>query len=137
MGDHKSGLSSKAGISSSKTEETPQHTPTSPKSYSSPTTSGRAPGFGESYVSSSTNRGSSDETAVGDDNENYDNDQGEELIESEEERHEDPEPAKIKRLSSHANVYTECGRHSDDWLFKGITDIAKSVKNTLGKNEKK
>jgi len=34
-----------------------------------------------------------------------------------------------KRLSSHANVYTECGRHSDEWLFRNlsITDAVKRV----------
>ena len=33
----------------------------------------------------------------------------------------------------HSNLYTECGRHSDDWLFGGIADAVKSV---FKKNEK-
>jgi hypothetical protein len=49
---------------------------------------------------------------------------------------EEPKPTSSKRYSSsgHANVYTECGRHSDGWLFGGISD---TVKTMFGKNGKK
>jgi hypothetical protein len=36
--------------------------------------------------------------------------------------------------SSHTNVYTECGRHSNDWLFK---PLAKTVKTIVGTKEEK
>lgn len=43
-----------------------------------------------------------------------------------------------KRNSSHShknvNVHTECGRHSDDWLFAPLTDTVRSL---LGKKERK
>jgi hypothetical protein len=31
----------------------------------------------------------------------------------------------------HKNVYTECGRHSDDWLFGGfsVAGVAKKIWN--------
>jgi len=53
-----------------------------------------------------------------------------------EEEIEEPKPKSSKRHSStgHANVYTECGRHSDDWLFGSISDTVKTI---LGKNGKK
>ncbi|KAF7880745.1 uncharacterized protein EAF01_011910 [Botrytis porri] len=45
----------------------------------------------------------------------------------------------VKRRHSsneHANVYTECGRHSDDWLFGGfsITDAVKKIWHKDGKD---
>jgi len=53
-----------------------------------------------------------------------------------EEVKENEKPAITKRHSSsgHTNVYTECGRHGDDWLFGGIGDKVRSV---FGKGEKK
>ncbi len=44
---------------------------------------------------------------------------------------EELRPQNIKRLSgrSQTNGYTECGRHSNDWLFGGIsfTEIGKKM----------
>ncbi|ATZ56715.1 hypothetical protein BCIN_13g05470 [Botrytis cinerea B05.10] len=45
----------------------------------------------------------------------------------------------VKRRHSsneHANVYTECGRHSDDWLFGGfsVTDAVKKIWQKGGKD---
>ncbi|TGO54378.1 hypothetical protein BCON_0108g00240 [Botryotinia convoluta] len=45
----------------------------------------------------------------------------------------------VKRRHSsneHANVYTECGRHSDDWLFGGfsVTDAVKKIWHKDGKD---
>ncbi|KAF7950525.1 hypothetical protein EAE96_007807 [Botrytis aclada] len=45
----------------------------------------------------------------------------------------------VKRRHSsneHANVYTECGRHSDDWLFGGfsVTDAVKKMWHKDGKD---
>ncbi|THV54316.1 hypothetical protein BGAL_0029g00100 [Botrytis galanthina] len=45
----------------------------------------------------------------------------------------------VKRRHSsneHVNVYTECGRHSDDWLFGGfsVTDAVKKIWNKDGKD---
>lgn len=52
-----------------------------------------------------------------------------------EEEIEEPKHKTSKRHSSSGvNVYTECGRHSDNWLFGGISD---TVKTMLGKNGKK
>jgi hypothetical protein len=43
-----------------------------------------------------------------------------------------------KRNSTHShknlNVHTECGRHSDDWLFG---PLAETVKSLLGTKERK
>jgi len=42
-----------------------------------------------------------------------------------------------RRHSSHdakVNVYTECGRHSDDWLFGGFS-VAGAVKKLWDKKE--
>jgi hypothetical protein len=66
--------------------------------------------------------------AVDDDDTNYDEPYKEEI-------EEEPKPTSSKRhsSSSHANVYTECGRHGDDWLFGGISDVVKTI---LGKNGK-
>lgn len=35
---------------------------------------------------------------------------------------------------THANVYTECGRHGDDWLFGGWS-VGGVVKRVLGRKE--
>lgn len=42
---------------------------------------------------------------------------------------EDQRPTITKRHSSqnHMNVYTECGRHGDEWLTKPIVQAVKSV----------
>jgi hypothetical protein len=49
-------------------------------------------------------------------------------------------PPVTKRYSSHShtNVLTECGRHSDQWLFGPIIDSAKAVfGSSSGKDKKK
>lgn len=146
MGDHKSGSSSKVGESSSKSsKETPEHAQMSPTSHSNPATFSWTQSFGASDASSSStkerrpSKDSPGETAV-DDDENYEDDHHSETYESEEEQMVEPKATMTKRQSNpgRTNVYTECGRHGDDWLLKPITDAAKSVKNTVfGKNEKK
>jgi len=35
---------------------------------------------------------------------------------------------------NHVNVYTECGRHSDDWLFGGFS-VGNAVKKMWEKKE--
>lgn len=37
-------------------------------------------------------------------------------------------------LPSHANVYTECGRHGDDWLFGGFS-VIEAVKRMFQKKQ--
>jgi hypothetical protein len=37
-----------------------------------------------------------------------------------------------KKHHSHKNIYTECGRHSDDWLLGGFS-VTETVKRMLGK----
>jgi len=41
-------------------------------------------------------------------------------------RHSNGPDAK-PHLSGHTNVYTECGRHSDDWLFAPIKGAVKEI----------
>ena len=74
--------------------------------------------------------------AADDDEDNNEYDNNDEQKEDEEEK-EEQKPSITKRHSTgHANVYTECGRHGDDWLFGGISDAVKTVKSVL-KGEKK
>ncbi|PMD64362.1 uncharacterized protein K444DRAFT_304427 [Hyaloscypha bicolor E] len=37
-----------------------------------------------------------------------------------------------KKHHSHKNIYTECGRHGDDWLLGGFS-VTETVKRMLGK----
>jgi len=142
MGDRKSGSSSKADESSSKSStETFERAQMSPRSHSEPSTPGWPQGFSAFDESSSSKKerrpseGSLDDAADDDeDNNEYDN--NDEQKEDEEEK-EEQKPSITKRHSTgHANVYTECGRHGDDWLFGGISDAVKTVKSVL-KGEKK
>ena len=141
MGESKSGSSSKAGESSSKSsQETPERAQMPQRSHSDPATSGWAQNFGASHASSSSTKArrpskdSLDETAIGDDDDDDNNDETYEEIYEEAEK-EEPTPKITKRHSSsgHVNVYTECGRHGDDWLFGGIAD---AVKSAFKKNDK-
>jgi hypothetical protein len=92
----------------------------------------RSSGASHAVLSTTKERRPSKESiesnAIDDDDAYYD--------ESYEEEIEEPKPTSSKRHSSsdHTNVYTECGRHGDDWLFGGISDAVKTI---LGKNGKK
>lgn len=134
MGDGKASSSTKAGDSSTRSA---QSQPTdreqmSQRSKSDPGTAAMTRHNSASYaVSSSTkerrpSKESIESNAVDDD---YNN---EEAYEDEEEEKK-PRITKRHSSSNHTNVYTECGRHGDDWLFGGISDVVKSV---FGKNEK-
>jgi hypothetical protein len=48
-------------------------------------------------------------------------------VDDEEEDEEPPALTKRHSIPGSANVYTECGRHGDDWLFGGISDTVKSM----------
>jgi hypothetical protein len=77
-----------------------------------------------------------DDTVI--DDEDKDNESNHEMHEEEEEVEEHKPPiSKRNSSSSHVNVYTECGRHGDDWLFGGITDAVKTVKGVFAKSDKK
>jgi hypothetical protein len=54
----------------------------------------------------------------------------------EEEEEEEERRTVIKRHlhHSHTNVYTECGRHCDDWLFGGFS-VTKTVKRMFGRRQ--
>lgn len=41
-------------------------------------------------------------------------------------------PKRRHSHESHTNVYTECGRHSDDWLFGGIS-VMEAMKRVWGR----
>lgn len=138
MGDSKSSPSSKPGGSPSKSsKETPDRAQMSQRSQSDSATSGLTRSFSASHApSSSARERRPSKESLGDmaDDDNNDDESFED-----EEQEADPKPTITKRhsSSSHTNLYTECGRHGDDWLFGGITDAVKSVKTVFGKSEKK
>jgi len=128
MGNRKSSSSSERGEGSTKSsKETPERVQMSQRSHS------------DSATSSSSNKEwrplkeSWNDTAVDDgydDNNDYDNKDDPYVGEKE----TDQKSTATKRHSTgHANLYTECGRHGDDWLFAGIADTVRSVFKKNGK----
>lgn len=135
MGDRKSSSSSKAGKSPSKSskEQPIEHAQMSQRSQNDPAASGMTRSFSASHAESGSTkeRRPSKESLESDPVDDYDCYNIDEPNEEEELK---PSITKRHSSSSHANVYTQCGRHGDDWLFGGIGDVVKSV---LKKNEKK
>lgn len=122
MGDRKSSSSSKPGGGSIKSsKEIPERAKMSQRSHSDPATSHN------SNKEPRPSGESLDDTAVVDYDYNDDDNKDEPYV-GEEEAGQKPTVSK-----RHSNLYTECGRHSDDWLFGGIADAVKSV---FKKNEK-
>ncbi len=132
MGDGKSSASKPAGSPSKSSKDRPERAQMSPRSQSDPAASAMTRSFSASHTSSTTTttkegRPSKESLESGpiddddDDDDNYDDDH--------EEEEEEQKPTMTKRHSTlgHTNVYTECGRHGDDWLFGGISDAVKTV----------
>jgi type IV secretory pathway VirB10-like protein len=129
MGDENSSSSKEPRTSSKETEERPE---LPEQSASDPAiTSATTQSFSANYTpfSSATEKSSSDKRASthslspyttrdydGDDDE-YDEDQQAKLTK------------RFSSSSSHTNLHTECGRHSDDWIFK---PLAKAVRGAFG-----
>jgi hypothetical protein len=51
-------------------------------------------------------------------------DEDEDVSDDEDEYKPESRPTISKR---HQNIYIECGRHNDDWLFGGITNAVKAI----------
>ena len=128
--------------SSKATNEQPQGSKmsmTSPNRTSSESSRPLAPSrssFGFSENLADRNRDSQQSTKAGTANEDdnkydndneSDNDHGNETISAISKRHS-------SSRSSHTNMYTDGGRHSNDWLFK---PLAKKVKTIFGGKEQK
>ena len=64
--------------------------------------------------------------------EGEDEDNDEENYEDSDEEKVQPTITKRHSSRSHTNVYTECGRHSDSWLFEPVS-ILSFAKDILGK----
>ena len=127
MSDLKSNPSSKGSNKASK--EPTQRAQLSGRSQSDPATSNLPRSFSESYSSSGS---TTDKVATGkrlsQQSRNPDT-TGDEEENDEHKSGEDDKPTATKRHShhSHTNVHTQCGRHSDEWLFGPITAAVKSV----------
>ena len=85
-----------------------------------------ADGNRDSQQSTKAGTANEDDNKYDNDNES-DNDHGNETISAISKRHS-------SSRSSHTNMYTDGGRHSNDWLFK---PLAKKVKTIFGGKEQK
>jgi hypothetical protein len=127
MGHRKSSSSSKPGEGCIKSSKgTPERTQMLQRSHSNPVTSS------SSNKEPRPSGESLDDTAVVDDDNNDDDNDNDD---NKDEPYGGEEEAGQKSTVSkrHSNLYTECGRHGDDWLFGGIAGAVKSV---FKKNEK-
>lgn len=134
MGDRKSGSSSKKSKRSSK--ESAERSQKPEKSQGDQATSNATTrNFSEYYTSSSgavEKSGTGKSQSLQQESTRDDGYDDGDYVDNEEDR----KAAMKKRFSSHShtNVYTECGRHSDQWLVGPIIDGAKAL---FGSSSKK